>query len=720
MDHKKSGPTSQSLISYRIGDITLDPARRTVRRDNTDIRLGKLTYELLLLLVESAPRVVTQEEVAEKLWNDRHVTQDTVRQRVKLLRKALADNAEQPRYFSVVRGQGYRLIPEVVTIRGEPSPSTWSRQRLMIASISVVVVATLALFYWVTPGTQSTPDFPVQLSPDDKSIAVLPFENLTGDVDDAYFVDGFHNDLLTQLAKISSFKVISRTSVVEYRDRKKNMRQIGDELNVSTVLEGSVQRSGKMVRINAQLIDATNDKHLWAERYDRELTAQNLFVIQTEMSLSIADALQAMLSPEEIARLNEIPTENTRAYNHYLIGNHNLRDVNNMVVHELAAQAFQRAVEEDPEFALAWAALSRAHSAIYFFVEQSKSREELTRKAVERAFELQPDLPEAHLAMGYYYYHCLRDYESAQEEFSIAERGMPGDPQIYVARAHVYGRMGDWERSMANLERVVSLDPRNINILITHAFNHVRLQKYADAELLFNRIREIAPNRPVSYRRRADIPLWRDGDVTAMRAVLDSAPIKVPAPAITWLADIYERNYEAALAALDKWPIDAVDSQRVYRPKSWFYGMTYELADMPELSAEFFIQARAEIELEMKSNPADLRFRITYADILAHLGEHDVAIELANRVMDSFPMSMDAAAAPNMHLFAIKALLAAGDYEAAIEGLDKYLAVPAVWTIEGLLPDPRFDPIRYDPRFTALVHKYARKVETDRIKQTRH
>jgi DNA-binding winged helix-turn-helix (wHTH) protein len=245
MEPKVPKPASPKLAAYLFGDITLDPARRTVRRGGADIRLGKLTYELLLMLIEAAPSVVTQEEVAERLWNDRHVTQDTIRQRVKLLRKALDDDVENPRYFKVVRGQGYRIIPDVETIDLNLPPSVSLGRRPLVAAIAVVIALVIA--YWVAPGPQPTADvseYVARSIPNDKSIAVLPFESLIPDSDNTFFVDGFHNDLLTQLSKLSSLKIISRTSVMEYQDKKKNLRQIGDELNVATILEGSVQRSG--------------------------------------------------------------------------------------------------------------------------------------------------------------------------------------------------------------------------------------------------------------------------------------------------------------------------------------------------------------------------------------------------------------------------------------------------------------------------------------------
>jgi TolB-like protein/DNA-binding winged helix-turn-helix (wHTH) protein/Flp pilus assembly protein TadD len=707
-----SEPGSEHLTVYRFADVALDPARRSVKRGDKDIRLGRLTYELLLLLVESAPRVVTQEEVAQRLWGDRYATQDTIRQRIKLLRKALSDDAEDPKYFSVVRGQGYRLIPEVESVpMTATSPGRrWSTAQ--VAGLALAAIAILAVAFWIVPADMSPTETTVTSAPPipaAQSIAILPFENLTEDPEDTYFVEGFHNDLLTQLSKIGGFKVISRTSVSEYRDSDKNLKKIGIELNVATILEGSVQRSGETVRINAQLIDAVNDEHLWAENYDRELTAQNLFTIQSEMATAIAGALQAKVLPEELARINEVPTANTKAYNYYLIGNHHVRESNNQVSFPLATEAFQLAVEEDPEFALAWAALARMHSAIFFFVDHEESRRDLARQAVERAFELEPNLPEAHFAMGFLHYLGFRDYESALREWDIAEKGMAGDSQIYQARAYLYGRMGNPAQSLKNMQRAIELDPRNVENLLYQSFTYSRFHDYATAERLFDQIVQIAPDRRIGYLGKAATALRRDGDTALVRAALSAAPINVRAHGLTWLATIYDRDFDQALALIDEWQFDAIDTQRDYQPKDWFYGATYELAGKPDVARKHFSAARTEIERLRQERPADVRILVTLASLMAYQGERQSAVDLAYRAMDMVPMTIDAAAAPNVRLEAIRVFLAAADYDAALAELDIYLANPAVWSIEGLLPDPRLDPIRDDPRFEKLVRKYRRE-----------
>ncbi len=533
------------------------------------------------------------------------------------------------------------------------------------------------------------------------SIAVLPFENLSPDPDNAYFAAGIHDDLLTQLAKIGSLKVISRTSVLVYRDSPKNMREIGRELGVATILEGGVRRAGDTVRINVQLIDAQTDKHLWAETYDRQLTAQNVFAIQSEMATSIAGALQATLSPQEVARLNEVPTQSTRAYDFYLIGNDYFRRPDDPTSLPLALQMYERAGEEDPEFAPAFAAVSHAHSRFYWIgLDRTDSRLELAAEALQRAFDLAPDLPEAHLAAGEYYYRGFRDYDRALEEYLIAERGMPGSAELAVARAEIYRRLGQWDQALANWEQAIDLDPRNPLLFFQHAYTSVAFRDYAQAELYVNRTLEIGPDAPNAASLKANIPLYRDGD---------HPTLLIEGRFWSWLAAIYKRDYGAELEYLDQWEIEIHSGGFFYIPKASLYGVTYQLAGQPELAEPHFQAARTQVEEALAANAEDPRLYIALGEVLAGLGERESAVRAARQAIALQPTSIDAIDGPNIQLDGIiRVFMPAGDYDAAIEELDAYLAAPGMWSIEGLLPDPRLDPIRDDPRFQALVEKYKR------------
>jgi len=697
----RTAPRLTDMAIYRIDDITLDTARCRISRGEAEIQVGKLTFELLVLLVESAPATVTREQAADRLWKNRIATPETIRQRVKLLRKALGDNSDNPRYIGVIHGQGYRLIPDVVAQAAASVAPKTSRTWFAAASIAVAILVTFSLY--IGSAYDSRP------IPADRSIAVLPFESLSpAGADDDDFVDGVHNDLLTELAKLGDLRVISRTSVLEYRGTVRNLRDIAGELDVATILEGSVQRAGDAVRINAQLIDAATDEHLWAETYDRTLTAENLFAIQRDMATSIAGALQAVLSVDELERLSEPPTRNTRAHNFYLIGNSAIRNSNNLVSFRQAAEAYRQAVDEDPEFALAWAMLSRAHSALYFFVEHSDAHLQRAREALEQAFAIEPDLAEAYFAQGYYYYHGFRDDEAALVAWAKAEQGMPGSAALFRARAYLARRMGNWETAIENLERAVELDPRNLEQLSVQWFTYAQLRDYERAERIIDRMIAIAPDQPRTYGSKAFLSLRRDGDSASMRAVLDAAPMLIRAPSMRWRAALYERDYAAALAQLDNWTAEAIDTQLTYQPRAWFYAITHALVGERELAARQFEAARLKIEAELVDRPDDPRLLIALAGVLAHEGHGQRASALAAKAARHFSITMDAVAAPNVHLNAIMALIAAGELDAAISELDSYLSAPAVWSIEGLSPDPRLDPLRSYPAFAALIRKYGR------------
>lgn len=543
-----------------------------------------------------------------------------------------------------------------------------------------------------------------------RSIAVLPFENRSARGEDEFFVGGIHDDILTQLAKIGTLKVISRTSVMGYAEGNRNLRQIGEELDVATILEGAVQRAGDSVRINVQLIDARTDEHLWAETYDRALTAENIFAIQSDMATSIAAALQATLSPRELARLAEVPTQSLQAYDYYLSGNDYLRRPDNLTSYALASQQYQRAVEADPDFALAWAALSRAHSGVFFFrVDPTESRREMARAAMERAFELAPDLPEAHLALGFYRYHVFRDYDGALAEFAIAAQGMPAE-SIHLARSRIYRRTGEFRQAQASLERAIELDPRNLEQLSNLAHNYLMLRDYAASERYHDQMLEIAPDGVGAFSIKAYNRILRNGDVALAREVAADPPFDIGdwRLGLGWTAAIYDRDYDRAFSYLKDTGDEGIELQDTYAPKASLYGVTYQLAGDVTQAVRWFQTARTQVEQALAADSQNPAFLIALGEVLAGLGEREAATDTALRAVALMPTSRDALSGPAILLgTALRVHIGAGNLDQAIDQLDVYFAAPGVWSIEGLLPDPRLDPIRENPRFQALVAKYS-------------
>ena len=303
----------------------------------------------------------------------------------------------------------------------------------------------------------------------DKSIAVLPFENLSDDKANAFFADGMQDDILTNLSKIGDLKVISRTSVMGYRGKTANVREIGKQLGVSNILEGSVRRSGNKVRVNVQLIDANSDEHIWASDYDRDVT--DVFAIQTDLAQKITDALQAKLSPAEKSRLERKPTENGEAYLAFVQA-HNLQDaMEDLEKLKQSEQLYERAIQLDPMFALAIARYSQLESWIVHIFERTTERREKARALAQRALQLQPDLPEAHLAMGFSLYYGDNDFEAALKEFEIAQRDLPNEAEGYFALGAIQRRLGKWPESTANLEKAASLNPKDSWVFQNLAFN---------------------------------------------------------------------------------------------------------------------------------------------------------------------------------------------------------------------------------------------------------
>ena len=458
---------------YEFSDLTLDLERHLLTRDETPIKLTKLSFKVLQALVQAAPALVSHNELINQVWGpDRVITPDNLSQRMKMLRQSLGDEVNAPVYIEGVRGEGFRLIPEVKFQTEEISRRS-SRRPLSLRLLGSLAVLALALGYIVfdkfvsdpveeEPLTQSVSqegDTVTQTeSHDDNSIAVLPFDNRSSLEEDQFFTDGMHDELLATIARIGSMKVISRTSVMEYRDTVKKIPQIAQELGVVNILEGGIQRSGNQVRINVQLIDAATDKHLWAEIYDRELTATNLFAVQSEITQKIAAALKTELSSDEQRRIKARPTDNLQAYELYLRGRYLWQRRGELNIRNAIA-LFEQATELDPQFARAWSSLAATHFTLPLYSDSPWDEHiPLASAAAQKALAQDDSLAEAYGVLG-----GLADIELKWAEgeslylLAIANEPMDSTAHLWYGE-HLY-RLGRLDDGLKQARIAYQLDP---------------------------------------------------------------------------------------------------------------------------------------------------------------------------------------------------------------------------------------------------------------------
>lgn len=689
---------------YRLGDLVLDVDRRRVIRNGQQLALGKLTFEFLLALTDVAPAVLSKEALMDRVWAGRVVSPETVAQRVKLLREALGDDADLPRYIEVVRGQGYRLIPSVVRL---PRPSQRSvarwRSALAVGSLACAAALTVLLAWPDSAGSRGP------------SIAVLPFESLSKDARDRELAAAVHNELLTHLSWLSGLRVVSRTSVLEYSRRPRDVREIGVRLDVDAILEGTLQRQGDNIHANVQLIDATTGDHLWARIYDFPIRVEDLLATQVEMTNSIATALEVALSPNEQQRLQQIPTRSTLAYTHYLSGNDYLGGEGTEVLraealgknsYVYAAEQFERATVADPDFALAWAGLARALSAQRFFhIDETQATLERARRAIDRAFELEPDLPEAHLAKAYFLYHGMRDFPRALAALERAAPGMAGTIDFYKARSRLNRRLGRLERALPDLARAAELDPLSADVLVNRLATFKQLHDYERSEQLIDELLSVKPDYHAAQIWKPEIALFRDGDTNPIKAVAQTqTAMELPGRLPFWTAMLYDHNYEAALRYLDAWDGELIDGAGQFRPKASYYGWTHALAGSRQLAARHFDASRTIVEAELSRRPRDPRVLNALSEIAAHADDALAAVDLAKRAVANI---RDESHAPDIYRNAMFAMIVAGEHELALDYLNASLEKHGYWSAKGLLPDPRFNPIRSHPRFRAIMQQYS-------------
>jgi TolB-like protein/Flp pilus assembly protein TadD len=546
----------------------------------------------------------------------------------------------------------------------------------------------------------------------DKSIAILPFENFSDDKENAFFADGIQDDILTNLAKIGDLKVISRTSVMPYRGKEKNVREIGKALGVSTILEGSVRKFGNRVRVNVQLINAVNDEHLWAEDYDRDLT--DVFAIQTDLAQKIAHELQAKLSPTEKAQMTRKPTENGEAYLAFVQA-HNLHtQMENFDKLKQAEQLYERALQLDPSFALACADFSRMESWIYHIFDPTPPRREKARALAERALKLQPDSPECHLALGFSLYYGDRDYENALREFAIAQRGLPNEAEVYLAIGAIQRRQGKWTESNANLEKAVTLSPNETWALQNLALNYQTLRDFDAANKTIDRALKLSPESFSLWSIKAQLEVLGKGTfeiaehgmkLFAASAMPESE--KVHMAAAIAQTRLLQRKYAEALHDAEgvKDELLGKDLEGLCS-KYEVIGIARKMLKDDAGAREAFLTAKRYAEMYLNDAPNEATRHAKLAPLLAWLGEKDASIAEAKRATEMLPESVDAFEGPVMTQALAEVYCIVGEQEKAIDLLERLLSRPSSVTIAILKVVPIWDSLRNNPRFIELLKKY--------------
>jgi TolB-like protein/class 3 adenylate cyclase/Tfp pilus assembly protein PilF len=549
----------------------------------------------------------------------------------------------------------------------------------------------------------------------DKSIAVLPFTNLSDDKENTYFADGIQDDVLTNLSKIGDLKVISRTSVMRYRGQLTNVREIGKALGVSNILEGSVRRSGNKVRVNVQLIDANTDEHIWANDYDRDVI--DVFAIQSDLAQKIAEALQAKLSPGEKSQMTRKPTENGEAYLAFVQAHDLSCTFEDFDKLKQGEQLFERALELDPNFALALARYSQLESWIVHQFDPTPERREKARSLAERALQLQPDLPEAHLARGVSYYYGDNNYDAALKEFEIAQRGLPNESEIYLYIGSIQRRQGKWSESTASMEKAVSLNPKDVWSLQNLTFNYSMLRDYERANKTIDRALAVNPTGLDPLEVKSKLAIAENGDFSvaekafeAVKSLPMSKEQKLKTTGLRIDVFLLERKYQEALQLAESIPDDDLATFLPHLWSKYFYiGFARKGLHDEDGARDAFLKAKAVAEDQVKKTPDADESHIQLAKTLAFLGERDAAVAEAQRASELRPESKDAFGGPEVTESVAQVYAILGEKDRAIELLDGLLSRPSGMTVQMLKINPIWDPLRNDPNLQALLTKYSGK-----------
>jgi serine/threonine protein kinase/Tfp pilus assembly protein PilF len=634
-----------------------------------------------------------------------------------ILQKALRKNSDE-RYQTIKE-----MLADVRNLKeeleAEGSPQTKARAESIVSKIkrhkrgvlltlaaAILAAAAFAYSFFFVPSAPL---------PNEKSIAVLPFENLSEEKSNAYFTEGVQDEILTRLSKIGDLKVISRTSTQRYKNTSQDLSEVANQLGVANLLEGSVQKTNDQVRVNVQLIRAANDTHLWAETFDRKLT--DIFSVETEIAKAIADQLRVHLRGREEQVIAAKPTYNPQAYDAYLRGLAYSLKTLNTTANSVGAQKYLReAVRLDPKFALSWALLSsvEARGYITLTLQPTAALREEVRQAAETALTLQPNLGEAVWAKGYYHYACLKDYDTAVRYFEQARQFLPNSSQIPESLAYVARRRGQWDRSESYFNEAERLDPRNVYLLSQHAFNYICLRHFPEALRKLDQVLDITPDEVDTLALKAAIA-QAGGDLPRASALL--APLHPNAD------DTQALETQVYQAILERRPAQIIPRLKEILAKPdpalgynngelrFWLGWAQEVDGDHAAAQESWRQARSELEPFLKEQPENYILIGALALTNMGLGEKAAALALAERAMAAVPIEKDAVDGPIRIEILARVAARMREPDRAIAALQKLLSIPYAGPLaigppltRALLRlDPMFDPLRNDPRFQKIL-----------------
>jgi len=664
---------------------------------------GGTTYETIKLLLDTEPR-------QPRLWN-RKIDRELSTICLKCLEKdpkrryssalALAEDLEHWLKHEPIRAKRSGFFTHA---------RKWMRRNPTSALLVASLVALAAAMGWNVWKSE------LMSRPTTKGIAVLPFENLSGDPDNAYFADGIQEEILTRLASIADLKVISRTSTQRYASKPSNLREIAKQLGVANILEGSVQKAADQVRVNVQLVNAQTDSHLWAETYDRKLT--DIFSVESEIAKGIAASLQAKLTGREEQALAVKPTTNPEAYDAYLRGLAYTVKTLPTAANAIAAQKYlMEAVRLDPKFALAWAQLSYVDARGYMTqsLQPTAALCEEARQAAETALALQPNLGEAVLAKGSYYYNCLKDYDTAVRYFEQARQLLPNSSRIPESLAYVARRRGQWDRSESYFNEAEKLDPLNVYLLTQHAATYIPRRRFPEALRKLDEVLNITPDDVDALALKASIAQM-EGDLPRASALL--APLH---PGADDSSAVETQVYQALL---ERRPASIIPRLKeilaqpdpalgyINGELRFWLGWAQDAAGDHAAAEETWRQARSELESFLKEQPDNYTLIGDLALTNMGLGDKSSALALSERAIAMNPVEKDASTGPFPIEILARVAAQMGEPDRAIAALQKLLSVPYAGVVANipltsalLRLDPMFDPLRNDPRFQKLCEE---------------